>query len=65
MLYLIIFLPIVAALVILLGAPARQTALIGSLLLLALTMWAFAMFDRDTGAIPVCQLNTYPARLEA
>src|SRR3954469_11115551 len=47
MLYLIIFAPIVAALVILLGAPARQTALIGSLLLLALTLSAFAMFDRE------------------
>ena len=50
MLYLIIFVPIVAAFVILLGAPARQTALIGSLLLLALTISAFAMFDRDSGA---------------
>jgi NADH-quinone oxidoreductase subunit M len=45
MIYLIIFTPILAALLILAGAPARKTALLGSLLVLALTILAFAFFD--------------------
>jgi NADH-quinone oxidoreductase subunit M len=45
MIYLIIFTPIVAALLILLGAPARQTALFGSILVLGLALLAFAFFD--------------------
>ena len=49
MLYLIILAPIATALFILVGAPARLTALIGSLLVLALTILAFAIFDPASG----------------
>jgi NADH-quinone oxidoreductase subunit M len=49
MLYLIIFAPLVTALIILLGAPARQTALLGSFVLLGLTASVFVMFDRGNG----------------
>jgi NADH-quinone oxidoreductase subunit M len=48
MIHLIIFTPIVAALLILLGAPARKTALIGSLFVLALTLFAFAFFKSSS-----------------
>jgi NADH-quinone oxidoreductase subunit M len=44
MIFLIIFTPIVAALLILAGAPARKTALLGALVVLALTLVAFALF---------------------
>ncbi len=45
MLYLIIFTPIVSALLILLGAPARKMALLGSVFVLALTLLAFVFFQ--------------------
>jgi len=51
MLHLIIFTPLIAALLIMIGAPARKTALLASILTLALAVWAFLLFDesnRDT-----------------
>lgn len=45
MLYLLICTPILAALLILAGAPARVTALLGSLFVLTLALLAFALFD--------------------
>jgi NADH-quinone oxidoreductase subunit M len=47
MLLLIIFTPIVAALLIMAGAPARRTALVASILNLALSLIALAAFDRS------------------
>ena len=51
MLHLIIFTPLIAALLIMIGAPARKTALLASILTLVLAVWAFRLFDesnRDT-----------------
>ena len=51
MLHLIIFTPLLAALLIVIGAPARKTALLASVFTLALAVRAFLLFDesnRDT-----------------
>ena len=45
MLLLVIFCPIVAAIVIMAGAPARKTALVASVLTLAITLLLFASFQ--------------------
>ncbi len=59
MLHLIILTPILAALAILLGAPARKTALLGSLFVLALSLLAFASFDVSTRH-PYAYVNSFP-----
>src|SRR5438094_7803840 len=45
MLLLVIFCPIVAAIVIMVGAPARKTALVASVLTLAITLLLLASFQ--------------------
>ena len=45
MLLLVIFCPIVAAIVIMAGAPARKTAVVASVLTLALTLLLLASFQ--------------------
>ena len=48
MIHLIIFTPIIAALLVLVGAPARRTAQLASLFVLALTLFAFLLFDSSS-----------------
>jgi NADH-quinone oxidoreductase subunit M len=50
MLTLIIFLPLLAAVGILLGAPARKTAFSASIAMFALTLLAFLSYDRAKGS---------------
>jgi NADH-quinone oxidoreductase subunit M len=45
----VIFCPIIAAILIMAGAPARKTALIASILILAATLFLLASFRRDHG----------------
>jgi NADH-quinone oxidoreductase subunit M len=45
----IIFCPIVAAILIMVGAPARRTALIASILTLAATLFLLASFNKENG----------------
>ncbi len=47
MIYLLIFIPIVAALLIMLGASARRTAILAAIVDLALALLALALFDRS------------------
>jgi NADH-quinone oxidoreductase subunit M len=47
MLFLIVFTPLIAALAILAGAPARKTALYSSVFTLLLTLFAFTQFDQS------------------
>jgi len=49
MLLFIIFCPIVAAILIMAGAPARKTALVASILTLITALIAFVLFERDQG----------------
>jgi len=42
----LIFCPIIAAILVMAGAPARKTALAASVLNLVVTLWLFARFDR-------------------
>ena len=49
----IIFIPLLAALGILLGAPARKTALGAAIAQFALTLLAFLSYDRGEGRLPV------------
>ncbi len=59
MLFLIIFTPILAAILILVGAPARRTALLASLFVLALALLAFAVFD-PSNRYPFQYVMTFP-----
>jgi NADH-quinone oxidoreductase subunit M len=58
MLLLILFAPIVAAAVIMLGAPARATSLGASLLTLLASVWVFFGFDRKTSGFHY--LSSFP-----
>jgi len=49
MLLFIIFCPIIAAIAILAGAPARKTALLASVSTLVVTLLVFALFDKSQG----------------
>ena len=49
MLLFIIFCPIIAAIAILAGAPARKTALLASVFTFVVTLLAFALFDKSRG----------------